>query len=255
MDKEHSYYTDRTGVKTEIKDLPKIQEILEFSKVNGFDLDQVLSASEIPVVNKFNRVFMKNSGKVYDPDIAQWNYNIKQWLMESFDSKKYHFDEAWAGYIEKRFWQDPMLINQAPAKPGAVELSSALLNQKKEQFVVTSRLVSFNQELQPLMHTETHKWMSKWFPWIPKENIFVDTVKGGSDYKLRMVDELHSKYGMNVFFEDYLSNALNIVRNIDDINVVLVSKEYFRNLDHETHPRILKIPTMKDVFPLVAQSY
>lgn len=230
-----------------IPDFKKAKEMLYQEKAVGWDLDQTLLATEYPVIGIFNRQF----GTSYKPELATWKNNIKTWLVKDFGC-----DEQYAQYINNKFWWNPDYLSRAFPYGDAVELSLKLNKEPnlKEQFAVTSRknpLPGFQQ----LMHDTTLTSMVKWYPWIPKENVFVDTLNGGAEYKVDTLKYLNKFRGLNVFIEDFDSNAYKIVEAIPDMWVILVSMESYLDQEFKSHPRILRLPTMKIANDLVAQSH
>lgn len=245
MLKEFDIITDFL-YKPEIPDFRKAKEYLKIVDKVGWDLDQTLFASEYPVIGAFNQGFNTN----YNLGSVSWVNNITSWLIKDFG-----IDEKTARYINAKFWHDPALLSKAFPYPASLDLSLKLNNgpDKKEQFAVTSRL-NTSPGMQKMVHLTTHMTMSKWFPWIPKENVFVDDLKGGPDYKINMLIYLNKTKGLNLFFEDYDSNAYKIVETIPDMRVILVSMESFLNPGFKEHPRIFRLPNMEAANALVAHS-
>ncbi len=174
--------------------------------VLSWDIDQVLAASEIPVLDfcssdlGVNYVGRKING-----------YNtVSNWLIEDGIIKK----RKDARKYEKDLWENLELIAAAPPNEVLRKFSYAASLRGIQQFVTTSRI--------PELGHVTDHWVEGHFSWIPKDHINqrVNRDLKGEIYKAIKVAEIYRRNPEVVHFDDSMNSIYKISQIVPEIGLI-----------------------------------
>jgi len=212
------------------------------SEIIGYDIDQIIARSEIPVVEAFNRKHNTNFCWQDHGYGAMWN-----WLKQI----NYSDEDEIINKEALSFWESPDLLNQAPLIESTYMFMKQMKTLGKKQYIITSR--------KPNLEKMTRRYLM--FKGITnivsEENIFINKsvdVKGGV-FKALMIKDLK----IELMFEDSLSQIEEILRLQNNLKssakIIWIPAGTDKAVKKPLNINVIKI---KDEFVLphlVAQSY
>lgn len=220
-----------------------LSDAISKSEIIGYDIDQIIARSEIPVVTAFNKKHKTNFQWQEHGYGSMWKWLKKD--MNFSDDDKVINKEALS------FWENSDLLFQAPIIQSTFEFMKLIKILGKKQYIITSRKPNLEKM------TRRYLMLNKITNIIPKENIFVNKsvdVKGGV-FKALMIKDL----GIELMFEDSLSQIEEIVRiqstQKNSTKIVWIPAGTDKHIKKPLNQNIIKV---KDEFilpSLVAQSY
>ncbi|QQG41434.1 MAG: hypothetical protein HYV90_04735 [Candidatus Woesebacteria bacterium] len=170
--------------------------------VISWDIDQVLSRTEIPVLDYCD----KDLGTNYSSrKIIGWN-SIANWLVEDdLMNKKDALEYEW------RVWSDPKILLAGEANQKLRNLSIVANVRGVKQYVTTSRI--------PSLADSTFMWLNHNFPWIPTDHIGINPNSNldGNEFKARRVAELFKFNPGMVHLDDSMRLARTLLQKAPDI--------------------------------------
>src|SRR3990167_8577657 len=151
-----------------------LKEIVSFEvkKIN-WDLDQVLAASEEPLLKWFDLLHGTNFR--FEKIKSGWD------PVTEMAAKHFQTNLAQVSEWENELWTDPDVLFAAEPNYGIRRFSWLASHTGVVQTVATSRNSHFKDS--------TPEWLAKYYPWIDKGNIYQnkDTNMDGSDFKLKTI--------------------------------------------------------------------
>ncbi len=170
----------------------------------GFDIDGTTAETLTPTLNLFNR--LNNTGynrnQVVDPD----QFDI--WAKEIDLPKQFVHD----------LWNTPIVIRNGTLIGGVAEVVDFLTSADAELHWITSR--------PSRLSLITLHWFERYFPDVPLDNVHIQRTGNGLIpnfiYKNTMIQNL----GLDLYFEDMSSHAVDIVRQNPNIIVALVAQPW-----------------------------
>lgn len=175
--------------------------------VLNFDLDGVLSMTQIPVFNYVDRDlgtnFSSRKMKGFNP-VSKWL--VEDGLMNPKDAKHY----------EDGLWDNPEIIKLAPPNFRLRALSYAANQRGIPQFITTSR--------PPGLFDITDEWLKYYFNWIWIEpgsiNIRSNNDISGMEFKAKSTYEVYKRYPEVVTLDDLMPHLQRIVELCPNIGVI-----------------------------------
>jgi hypothetical protein len=183
-----------------------LEPILSFKKnIIYFDLDQVLSNTEEPVMAEFDRRVGTNylqQGRKID----QWR-SLQAWAV---DDKKLPKDDAYK--LESELWTDSSTLNKALPYKQLKLFSMEAQDAKVEQGVVSSRIYE--------LLDDTLEWIRLHYPWIPKRNIYSRSKKESQTKGAVFKADILTSVRPDVYFEDDMYHIEILLKRTDKFPIV-----------------------------------
>jgi hypothetical protein len=195
----------------------------------SFDIDGVDAWSDYEGMNVYNKRYGIGYDQVkYTQDLVGY-WTMTDWL-ENLNNKYIH-DQSFDAVEEAiSIWNDESVQKGSKPEHGAMALNLFLANHGIVPYKITSR-PSISKE-------NTYYWYRKYFPWIPKDHIFVqDGDFPDSDFKKEMIIKL----GVKFHLDDSVEHALKIAES--GVWVGLVPKPWNKGF---IAPAGLSIAAVKD---------
>ena len=217
-------------------------EAINKSEIIGYDMDQIIVRSEIPVVEAFN--------KKHKTNFSWQNHgygSMRNWLRDQLNYK----DEDLINSEALRFWENSDLLFRAPLIQSTIKFMKLMKILGKEQYIITSR--------KPNLGNMTLKYLklNRVTDIVPEKNILINKCVDvdGFKYKALMIKDL----GVQLMFEDSLNQIEEIVRlqtmSLHSTKVVWMPTGVDKYIKKPSNSNVIKI-TDEHILPyLVAQSY
>lgn len=210
-------------------ELLKAAELLKNAKYIGFDADQILLNSKVPVVNEINRIFETN----YREDVIDcWEAVIHLAIRHGMSSEE-------AEEFNRMIWDSPVVLGASVPCRGAIPLTLKLAASGKDLMVATSRPYT--------LENETYCSIAEDFPWIKPEKIFIRKKR---DRRKGVVFKAHTikVQKPDVFVDDSIGQA-PIILLAAECKLILVNRnEWDENLDPL---RVIRIDSLEALVDLV----
>ncbi len=201
-----------------------LRKLFEFKVVRvNLDFDQIMCASETPVVEEFFR----QTGLDYRGS------PIDRWLALSHRAARegsMSFEEA--AVIEKPIWENPSVLMKAMPILEIQRYSERAHENGVIQTIVSTRI--------PGLREQTLDWIKIHYPWIPLDSVYI---RGGlktpkNVFKGIIIDAL----GAEVHLEDAVDSA-QAVLSYSDASVILFPRSSERG-SFSGEERVIEIPDM-----------
>lgn len=196
----------------------------------GIDLDEVLASTFLGSIEFAHTRGQALHWKTFE-DICEHDFFLDPVLKMTLEES----EELWHDY-----WYAPYGPKNAPVVPGAIDGVDALLQAKKQIYVITAR-----DGADSMKYTGTLLWMKTHFPGIAKEDIFFANHLTSEEI---LKSTICLKQNITLMIDDNMRNAIDLVEH--GIVCLLMERPWNRHKSF-SHPLLYRVRDWNEILSLL----